>query len=217
MNKPVYFLIDCSDAMCGGRGEAVNALMDGVVKRVVPEILEQKNPDLNVKFKVWGFSGDRTIKEQVRASVEEFPLLWKPISGDVFVGGAPTGAAIQAVIQDIEGGVRGDIDPDALPPVIILISDGEPTGTNPTYDEVMECAVKGGSKEVHQFRRAIRVAIGMNVSEEGRNSLKKFGRLSKVMEERGFSAYYDFPAQSEALFESMAHIIVPLICPISPY
>lgn len=190
-NKTVYFLIDCSGSMYGKRGDAVNAAMEEVVKNVVPEIIKQKS-DIKIKFKVLGFSGDRTIKQIVgETDLENFAKMWKPIPSAAFDGGTPTGAAIQAVIQDIQGGIHGDKDPDALPPAIILISDGEPNGDNPTYDEVMECAVKGSDKEVEDFRRAIRVAIGMNVNESGRDSLKKFGKVSKKMEQNGIEAYYD--------------------------
>lgn len=51
------------------------------------------------------------------------------------------GAEIKAVIDDITGGTNGDVDTNAAAPAIILISDGEPNGTNPTYEEVMQCAV----------------------------------------------------------------------------
>ncbi len=192
MNKTVYFLIDCSGSMYGKRGDAVNTAMEEVMKKVVPDIIRDKDANMKIKFEVLGFAGADTIKVIIpETDLESLSQQWAPLTAESFAGGTPTGAAIQAVIQDIQGGARGDKDPDALPPAIILISDGEPNGTNPTFDEVMECAVKGGSKEVEAFRRALRVAIGMNVNEEGRNSLKKFGKVSAKMEGKGISAYYD--------------------------
>lgn len=192
MNKTVYFLIDCSGSMYGKRGDAVNDAMEEVAKKVVPEIIAQKNADMKIKFKVLGFSGENTIKQIVgETDLEDFAKQWQPIPAAAFDGGTPTGAAIQAVIQDIQGGCHGDKDPDALPPAIILISDGEPNGKDPTYDEVLECAVKGGDKEIADFRRTIRIAIGMNVNDSGRESLKKFGNVSNKMAKNGIPSYYD--------------------------
>lgn len=203
--KTVYFLIDCSGSMYGARGDAVNAAMEKVVTNVIPEVVKADNSELKIKFKVLGFSGeDKVVTILPETDLENFTE-WKPIPGEAFNGGTPTGAAIQAVIQDIQGGSHGDIDPEALPPAIILISDGEPNGTNPTYDEVMKCAESGSSNCVDNFQRAIRVAIGMNVEDSGRESLKKFGNVSKTMRKDGISAYYDC---SEEYVDEFAKILM---------
>ena len=197
MNKTVYFLIDCSGSMYGNRGDAVNTAMQKVVNEAVPEIKATKNADLEISFMALGFSsafkGD-VFEIMPKTKLDDFTQ-WDPIDPELFNGGTPTGAAIDRVIQDIEGGSRGDLDPTAVAPAIILISDGEPNGANPTYEEVLQCAVKGGDKEVKSFRKALRVALGMNVDEKGRESLKKFGGISRKMEEAGLESYYDCSEQ----------------------
>ena len=190
MNKTVYFLIDCSGSMHGSRGDAVNAAMEKVVKDVVPQIKDQKSADLDISFKVIGFRGEREIRTLADADLEDFQA-WKPLTGESFQGQTPTGAAIQEVINDIQGGAHGDVDKNVLPPAIILISDGLSNGRNPSYEEVMECADRNSPKSVDNFRWAIRVAIGMNVDEAGRASLEKFGSLSRSMREAGIQSYYD--------------------------
>lgn len=195
MNKTVYFLIDCSGSMAGPRADAVNTAMEKVVDEVLPEIRAQKAAETNIKFQVFGFSDtgqqdkDKVFEIVPRTDLEDFTS-WNNIQNDRFCGGTPTGAAIKAVIEDIEGGVRGDIDVQAAAPAIILISDGLPNGDNPTYEEVLQYAVKNGPYGEHTaYRRALKVAIGMNVDAAGRESLMKFGHLSAKM--KSISAYYD--------------------------
>lgn len=194
MNKTVYFLIDCSGSMYGTRADAVNTAMQKVADEVIPEIRGQKAADLNINFLVLGFSdahNGKVFEIMPKTDLDDFTA-WDPIDPETFNGGTPTGAAIQAVIYDLQGGAtRGEPDRNAVAPAIILISDGLPNGSNPTYEEVLQCAVKGDPNEVVPFRRALRVALGMSVDEEGRQSLKKFGKLSKKMEAAGIESYYD--------------------------
>lgn len=193
MNKTVYFLIDCSGSMYPNRGDAVNTAMEKIVTEAVPDIKTQKNDDLNISFVFLGFSDNFTgkvVELMPRTELDDFDH-WDTIESSMFNGGTPTGAGIKAIIDDLNGGRRGEPDPNAVAPVIILISDGEPNGDNPSYDEVLEYAVKGGPKEDKMFRKAIRVALGMDVSEAGRTSLKKFGSVSAKMASAGIESYYD--------------------------
>ncbi len=193
MNKTVYFLIDCSGSMYGNRGDAVNTAMEKVVSEAIPAIKAQKNDDLSISFVVLGFSdafNGKVVELMPRTELDDFDH-WDAIESDMFNGGTPTGAGLKAVIDDLNGGRRGEPDPNAVAPVIILISDGEPNGDNPTYDAVMECAVKGGPNENKMFRKAIRVALGMDVNDTGRASLKKFGSVSAKMASAGVASYYD--------------------------
>ena len=192
MNKTVYFLIDCSGSMKDARADAVNTAMEKVVDEVLPEIRAQRSADTNISFQVLGFSDahkDKVFVIVPRTDLEDFTS-WDNIQNDVFSGGTPTGAAIKAVMEDIEGGLNGDIDVQAAAPAIILISDGLPNGVDPTYEEALQYAVKNGPYGEHTaYRRALKVAIGMNADAAGRESLMKFGHLSAKME--GISAYYD--------------------------
>ncbi len=188
-NKVVYFLIDCSGSMAGPRADAVNYAMEKVVSEAIPAIRTQKNADLHLYFMAIGFSGDGVFTIMDRTSLDDFNN-WDAISDAEFNGGTPTGQAILELIKDIQG-VRGDPLPDSSAPAIILISDGEPNGNNPTYEEVLEYGNKNHPNYNIPFARALRVAIGINVDDNGRESLKKFGSLTSKMKEAGIESYYD--------------------------
>ena len=193
-NKTIYFLIDCSGSMYGARADAVNTAMEKIVNEVIPQVRLLKAADLDLYFMVLGFNDmltDKVVEIVPKTSVDDFNQ-WPPIEQDFFNGGTPTGAAIERVIQDLQGGVRGEPDVNAVVPAIFLISDGEPNGSNPTYEEVMECAVKDSPKEVRAFRKAIRIAFAMNVTDDrAKESLKKFGSVSAKMAARGLQGYYE--------------------------
>ena len=174
----------------------------------MPIIKDEKSADLDIRFKVIGFKGERDVRVLADASQEDFSTAWKPLPGNAFDGGTPTGAAIQAVIDDIQGGMHGDVDPDAFSPAIILISDGLPNGKEPTYEEVLECADGNSPKYVRAFRMITRVAIGMGVDEESRKSFQKFGSVPSSMKRGGILPYYDYFADApEQLFESLECVL----------
>lgn len=198
-NKTIYFLIDCSGSMYGPRADAVNNAMQMVVQDAIPKIRATKSADLNLFFKVLGFSdaqrGEMVFEIMPKTPLENFDQ-WDPIDPEIFQGGTPTGAALKAVIDDLS--VHGDPPSVNDPaPAIILISDGMPNGDNPTYEEMLEYAVKkpNESQEQRFFRKALRVAVGINVDENGRQSLQKFCKVSEKMQRSGISAYYDCSEQ----------------------
>lgn len=194
MKKTVYFLIDCSGSMYGSRGDAVNTAMQKVVYEALPEIRSKKPDDLDIYFRALGFSDNgmdsHVIELMPKTALDDFTQ-WDNIDPETFKGGTPTGEAIQAVINDMNGGVRGEPDMDAVAPAIILISDGLPNGDNPSYEEVLEYAEKGNPKFERSFYKALRVAIGISVDSAGRESLKKFGSVSEKMKNAGIEGYYD--------------------------
>lgn len=194
MKKTIYFLIDCSGSMYGSRGDAVNTAMQKVVFEAVPEIKSKKPEDLDIYFMALGFSnngpGSHVIELMPKTALEDFNQ-WDIIDPETFNGGTPTGEAIQAVIDDMKGGTRGEPDKLSVAPAIILISDGLPNGDNPSYEEVLKYAEKGNPKYERRFDKALRVAIGISVDEAGRESLKKFGSVSDKMQKAGIESYYD--------------------------
>ena len=201
--KTIYFLIDCSGSMSGQRADAVNNAMQKVVADALPEIHSQKAEDLDLIFAVYGFSGAFPTKVKVlmaKTGLDDFDR-WDDLDNSLFNGNTPTGVGIQAIIDDF---VNGDYGPEDPAPAIILISDGEPNDGSPSYDEVMEKAVKGNPNEVIRFRKSLRVAIGINVDDGGRQSLQKFGAVSDKMAQSGLKAYYDC---SDAYTDQLVEII----------
>lgn len=197
MKKTVYFLIDCSGSMSGNRANAVNIAMEKVVSEAIPEIRRQKSADLELEFYVLGFSGqyqNGTFILMDKTDLEDFDH-WTKLEDSTFYGGTPTGAAIKAVVDDLEGGARGDGDPNAVAPAIILVSDGEPNGSNPTYEEALSLGDPQTTGNSRMFRKALRVAIGIDVDDRGRSSLEKFGNLSRSLLEAGIKTYYDCSEQ----------------------
>lgn len=192
--KTIYFLIDCSGSMYGSRGDAVNTAMQKVVQEALPEIRSKKADDLDLYFMALGFAdngtGSNVVELMPKTALDDFNQ-WDNIDPETFCGGTPTGEAIQAVINDIIGSSRGDDANTFVAPAIILISDGLPNGKNPTYEEVLECADKTSRKPVRAFRKALRIALGINVDDAGRESLKKFGSVSNKMADAGLKGYYD--------------------------
>jgi len=188
--KTFYIAIDASGSMRGGRADAVNVAMHDVVNEVLVNARKNKDSEIEVRVAVLTFKGDNTIDWIIpKVNIDLMEENWNPMSQDYFYGETPTGAAIEAIIEDFEKGNYGEREKDAIPPVILLISDGMPNGDNPTYEEVLERVERDNPKFSSNFRNSTRIAIGVNVDDSGRESLKKFGRLTRSME--GFQSYYD--------------------------
>lgn len=191
--KTIYFVIDCSGSMYGARADAVNVAMEKVAREAIPKIKADKGSQIDCRFKFLGFSdgfNGKVVELMAPATLDTFKA-WKKIPQTSFRNGTPTGAALQAVIDDLEGAQNGDRDMNAPAAAIILVSDGMPNGSNPTYDEVLLRAEKGRPDSSAEFRRAVKLAIGINVDEEGRKSLKKFGKISKSLAANNVQPYYD--------------------------
>lgn len=203
MNKTVYFLLDMSGSMRGSRADALNNAMRRVVDEAMPAIKANKASDLDIYFTVLGFRGEEVLEIKNKVGLDGFAS-WEDIEQDEFYGQTPTGQAIAAAIDDMNGGTHGDLDMNAAAPVMILVSDGEPNGDNSAYDEVMKRAEKGNPGENRLFRRSVRIAIGINVDDAGRESLRKFGNLGSTLLKAGIQAYYDC---SEEYPEKLAEIL----------
>lgn len=189
LNRTLYILIDASGSMRGVRADAINNVMSAVFEELLPK-LSCNSYDLKINLAVLAFKGDNHIEWIIpKTDICDISKTWYPIDQEYFYGGTPTGAAIDAVIEDMDKGKYGEPDKGVIPPVILLISDGMPNGEDPTYEEVLERNDKNNPKFSSRYRYSTRIAIGINVDDDGRNSLQRFGRLTKSME--GLQAYYD--------------------------
>ena len=137
--KNLIFLIDLSGSMAS-KAQAVNLCMNNIYSSVFPEIINQSSEDVEYLFKAIGFSS--RFKDFVSEIVSEQNIkdlhTWKDLKEDQFNGSTPTGAAILKVVNDFNSKSRGE--PNNLPALIVLISDGEANGENPTYEEVIHDA-----------------------------------------------------------------------------
>ena len=199
--KTVYILIDSSGSMSGDRADAVNSAMRAVVSEAIPDALEKKDAELDIYFAVLTFTTDKNdpsklILDWVLPKTEIGNISsWLDIEQEKFIGGTPTGEAIAKVVDDINGGNLGEPDPQSVAPAILLISDGMPNGNTISYEEALKFGDKTSDKFCPAYGRSNRIAIGINVDDDGRNSLKKFGRLSSTMKAKGYESYYDVSDQ----------------------
>ncbi len=196
--KTTYILVDVSGSMrdCDKhtRASAVNQAMRKVVEEVLPEISAHGDAENESYFAVLTFSSDSEGKPMLewhipKAKMDEVAEAgWVDIANEKFYGGTPTGAAIKELASVLSG--NGDEDPDEVAPAILLISDGEPNGKNPTYEEALDYVNPSNPHFCRKLRYSNRIAIGIQVDESGRESLKKFGRLSSSLKD-DFLPYYD--------------------------
>ncbi len=193
MKKTTYILIDKSGSMHDNdehtRASSVNESMRQVMCDILPEILAQKDADLDPYIAVLTFS--KHVEWIIpRTRMEYAAGIWKNIELSEFMGKTSTGAAIEAVIDDINNATSDDSDdsdPDEIAPAIILISDGQPTDD---YEDVLRAADPTDTEHYcAPFRYATRVAIGIQVDAAGEASLRRFGRVSPTLRERGIDGF----------------------------
>ena len=176
--------------MRGVRSASVNDLILAVFEELLPK-LSCNLYNLKINLAVLAFKGDNHIEWIIsKTDICDIPETWNSIDQEYFYGGTPTGAAIDAVIEDIETGDCGEPDKDEIPPVILLISDGMPNGEDPIYDEVLDRSDKNNPKFSSCYRYSTRIAVGIDVNDEARTALQRFVRLPIWMEdESGFEEY----------------------------
>lgn len=195
--KTVYFVIDASGSMQGKRAGIINTAMRGVFENVIPEIIAEQDNTVELSLAILLFSDrfndgvkwilPKTLMEDIANSKVE----WTDMPDADFYGGTPTGQGLLAVINDCKQASNGEIDYNAVAPAIILISDGDANTGNPSYEEVLEYGNKDNVNYSAYFRNAIKVAIGIDVTDKCREQLKKFGHVSTKMAGRGLEPYYD--------------------------
>ena len=208
LNRTLYILIDASGSMRGVRADAVNIVMSAVIEKLLPK-LSCNSYDLKINLAVLAFKGDNHIEWIIpKTDICDISETWNPIDQEYFFGGTPTGAAIDAVIEDMEKGNYEEPDKDELPPVILLISDGMPNGVDPTYEEVLERNDKNNPKFSSIYRYSTRIAVGIDVDDETKSALQRFVRLPRWMkDELGFDGYFNnFNNLFELLITCILHI-----------
>jgi uncharacterized protein YegL len=112
----LFLLLDCSGSMSAdGKIQALNA----AVKEALPHLdsVNEANPHARLLVRVIEFSTDARWHVAEPTPVPE--LRWKNVSAGGFTD---LGSALDLLIPELE-----KMEPNALPPAIILVSDGMPT------------------------------------------------------------------------------------------
>lgn len=146
--RPLHFIwiADCSGSM---HGEKINSL-NFAIKEALPAMRDvaDENPNAEVLCRAISFESHAKWHIVTPTPVDQFNWI------DLSVGGVTSmGAALKLVAQELTLDKMGD---RALPPVLVLLSDGEPTDDfKQGLDELM--ALPWGKKAVR-----LSIAIGQD-------------------------------------------------------
>lgn len=146
--RPLHFIwiADCSGSM---HGDKINSL-NFAIKEALPAMrgVADENPNAQVLCRAISFESDAKWHIATATPVENFNWI------DLSVGGLTSmGAALKLVTQELTIEKMGD---RALPPVLVLLSDGEPTDDfKQGLDELL--ALPWGKKAVK-----LSIAIGQD-------------------------------------------------------
>lgn len=117
--RPLHFIFitDCSGSMSGAKIQALNE----AIRTAVPKMREvaQGNPNAEVLVRAVRFSSGAQWHLSQAAKVQDFE--WKDLSAD---GSTDMGQALSLVADALK---VPPMSTRALPPVLVLLSDGQPT------------------------------------------------------------------------------------------
>jgi uncharacterized protein YegL len=147
--RPLHFvwIVDCSGSMASdGKIQALN----NAIREVIPDMASEAdgNPQVDVLMRVLAFSdGARWIVSQ---PTEVHQFAWNDLSA---AGVTDMGAALAMVSDILKVAPNGPMEQRALPPVLVLVSDGQPT------DDFQAGLTRLLSEP--WGKKAVRVAIGI--------------------------------------------------------
>jgi len=155
--RPLYFfwIVDCSGSMQGNKIQSVNV----AIREAIPEMrrVAAENVNANLLIRVLDFSSGAHWKVATPVPVDQFT--WTDLSAS---GVTDMGAALRELAKQLR---MPPMPERALPPVLALLSDGQPTDD---FD--------GGLKELLDLpwgKKAVRMAIAIG-QDCDREILQKF-------------------------------------------
>ena len=150
-NRPLHFIwiIDCSGSMAGKKIGTVNH----AISEVVPEMKDaaQKNANIKLLVRTMQFSTGASWVTPEWIGIEDF--FWQPLIAED--GVTDLGAAFDLLAKELD---MPPMPKRAMPPVIVLVSDGLPT------DDYRSSLDK--LKELPWMKKAVRIAIGIGHADE---------------------------------------------------
>lgn len=214
MIKPtLYILVDASEQMrpyC----DNINKFMKELYSRIIPEKIECKDAEIEpylavLTFKTGSHDNNAILEWLIPKCRMENVNEWVELDQEFFAGEAPTSAAIEMAINDIEEGCYGDIDPYATLPAIMLLTNGVHPCEEEHFLQAMKRYTEKDSKWYSpDFAHAIRIACGFEVDEHSIELLQIFRKVSRsylAMREKHENQCCD------AGFIPLTNIIVPTI------
>lgn len=144
-NRPLHFIwiLDCSGSMAGDKIQQLNT----AIKETLPHmrVVAKENPNAKVLMRVLTFSTGARWHVATPTVLEDFK--WTDIDAD---GVTSLGKALEMLTEQLK---MPPMEQRALPPVLVLISDGQPTDD---YKSGLKAL-----KEQPWGQKAVRVAIGI--------------------------------------------------------
>jgi uncharacterized protein YegL len=162
--RPLHFIwiCDCSGSMAvDGKIQALNT----AIREAIPHMqsVAKENPNANVLIRAVKFSNGAQWHIATPTGIDSFR--WTDLSAD---GVTDMGKGLRMVAEQLR---VPPMDERALPPVLVLISDGQPTDD-----------FKGGLKELMEQgwgKKAVRIAIAIGEDADG-EVLQKFIGHSEI-------------------------------------
>ncbi|HAG69993.1 MAG TPA: tellurium resistance protein [Lachnospiraceae bacterium] len=156
-NRPLHFfwVVDCSGSMFGEKMGTVN----NAIQETVPEMQEaaEGNPNAQLLVRTLKFSSGASWVNPAPVKVEDF--VWEDLTA---IGVTDMGKAFDLLAQELTIPPMSD---RALPPVIVLLSDGRPTDNyKPSLNRLL--SLPWGKK-------AVRIAISIGQDADN-DVLKEF-------------------------------------------
>lgn len=155
--RPLHFIwiADCSGSMAGEKIQSLNF----AIREAIPAMQEvaADNPHAQVLVRALKFSSGAQWHISQSTDVKDFK--WIDLSAD---GGTDLGAALKKVAEVLKVSVMGD---RALPPVLVLLSDGLPTDDYGSGLKVLMDEPWG--------KKAVRIAIAIG-EDADHEPLQKF-------------------------------------------
>lgn len=155
--RPLHFIwiVDCSSSMYGEKMQELN----NAVKEALPDMQKAaaENPNAEVKVRVVKFSSGASWQVANPVPVEQFR--WEDLEAN---GMTDMGKALKIVAEQLDSKIMPQ---RALPPVLVLLSDGMPTDD-----------VRAGLRDLMAQpwgKKAVRLAIAIGGDAE-KNVLQRF-------------------------------------------
>lgn len=156
-SRPLHFfwLADCSGSMAGEKIESLNYAIRNAIKPM--QAIASDNPNAQVMIRAVKFSTGAQWHIEQPTPVEQFT--WEDLRA---MGVTDMGAALQLVGEQLEIGIMPE---RCLPPVLVLVSDGQPSDDfNTAFDNFMR----------HPWaKKSVRIGIGIGYDAD-MDVLQKF-------------------------------------------
>ena len=164
----LFFVIDASGSMAGAKIGSVNESIENVLPMI--DDISINNPDAEIKVAALEFSTDTRWLYNEPKSAKEF--IWQPVEAEVLTSLGAACKELESKLHKSNGGFMSSPS-GCYAPVIILLSDGEPTDN---YQEGLSVLQNN-----NWFKNAIKIAIAIG-DDANTEVLKEFtGSIERVI------------------------------------